>query len=85
MHADCVPSKTSAALLIRCASSAPSLLPLPQREANQLVEEFMLLANMTTARMVAEHFPDRSAQRAFQTCCCLLLPLFTPAACCRLF
>jgi DIS3-like exonuclease 2 len=32
---------------------------LPQREANQLVEEFMLLANMTTARMVAEAFPDR--------------------------
>ena len=30
-----------------------------QREANHLVEEFMLLANMTTAAMVAEHFPDR--------------------------
>lgn len=34
-----------------------------QREANQLVEEFMLLANMTTARMVAEAFPDRSLLR----------------------
>lgn len=32
---------------------------LPQKEANQLVEEFMLLANMTTARMVAEAWPDR--------------------------
>jgi DIS3-like exonuclease 2 len=30
-----------------------------QKEANQLVEEFMLLANMTTARMVAEAWPDR--------------------------
>ncbi|KAL4856961.1 DIS3-like exonuclease 2 [Chlorella vulgaris] len=34
-----------------------------QREANQLVEEFMLLANMTTARMVAEAFPDRALLR----------------------
>ncbi|GAB4816026.1 hypothetical protein N2152v2_003072 [Parachlorella kessleri] len=34
-----------------------------QREANQLVEEFMLLANMTAARMVAEAFPDRALLR----------------------
>ncbi|KAL4419743.1 hypothetical protein ABPG75_006841, partial [Micractinium tetrahymenae] len=34
-----------------------------QREANQLVEEFMLLANMTTARMVAEAWPDRALLR----------------------
>ena len=32
-----------------------------QKEANWLVEEFMLLANMTTARMVAEAWPDRCA------------------------
>jgi exoribonuclease R len=35
-----------------------------QRAANWLVEEFMLLANMTTARMVAEAFPDRCAAAA---------------------
>lgn len=35
-------------------------LPCLQKEANQLVEEFMLLANMTAARMVADAFPDRS-------------------------
>jgi exoribonuclease R len=30
-----------------------------QREANRLVEEFMLLANMTAARAVADAFPER--------------------------
>lgn len=34
-----------------------------QREANQLVEEFMLLANMSVARMVAAAFPDRAMLR----------------------
>jgi len=34
---------------------------VPQKEANWLVEEFMLLANMTTARMVADAWPDRCA------------------------
>lgn len=34
-----------------------------QREANQLVEEFMLLANMTAARTVAQSFPDRALLR----------------------
>lgn len=34
-----------------------------QREANQLVEEFMLLANMSVARMIAGAFPDRAMLR----------------------
>lgn len=34
-----------------------------QREANQLVEEFMLLANMTVAKIVADAFPDRALLR----------------------
>ena len=34
-----------------------------QREANQLVEEFMLLANMSVARMVAGAFPERALLR----------------------
>lgn len=38
---------------------SPTRLAPVQREANHLVEEFMLLANMTTARMVAEAWPDR--------------------------
>jgi DIS3-like exonuclease 2 len=32
-------------------------------EANQLVEEFMLLANRTVARIIAEEFPDRALLR----------------------
>lgn len=34
-----------------------------QREANQLVEEFMLLANMSVAKFIAEAFPDRAVLR----------------------
>ena len=34
-----------------------------QREANQLVEEFMLLANMSVAKIVADAFPDRALLR----------------------
>lgn len=34
-----------------------------QKEANQLVEEFMLLANMTAASMVSESYPDRALLR----------------------
>ena len=37
--------------------------PYIQKEANQLVEEFMLLANMTTARMISDVFPDRALLR----------------------
>ena len=33
------------------------------REANQLVEEFMLLANMAVAKTVAAAFPDRGLLR----------------------
>lgn len=32
--------------------------PAVQREANQLVEEFMLLANMSVANIVADAFPE---------------------------
>ncbi len=34
-----------------------------QREANQLVEEFMLLANMAVAGVIAKAFPDRALLR----------------------
>jgi DIS3-like exonuclease 2 len=34
-----------------------------QREANQLVEEFMLAANMTTARLISGAFPARALLR----------------------
>ena len=37
--------------------------PAVQREANQLVEEFMLLANMSVARIVADAFPERALLR----------------------
>lgn len=37
--------------------------PAVQREANQLVEEFMLLANMSVAKIVADAFPDRALLR----------------------
>ena len=40
------------------------MLPLAvQREANQLVEEFMLLANMAAARLISAAFPDRALLR----------------------
>lgn len=39
------------------------MLRAVQREANQLVEEFMLLANMSVARMIAGAFPDRAMLR----------------------
>ena len=34
-----------------------------QKEANRLVEEFMLAANMTAAKLVSEAFPDRALLR----------------------
>lgn len=34
-----------------------------QREANQLVEEFMLLANMSVAALIARAFPGRALLR----------------------
>ena len=34
-----------------------------QREANKLVEEFMLLANMSTAALIADAFPERALLR----------------------
>ena len=34
-----------------------------QREANKLVEEFMLLANMSVAALIADAFPERSLLR----------------------
>lgn len=34
-----------------------------QKEANRLVEEFMLAANMTAARMISEAFPDKAILR----------------------
>ena len=34
-----------------------------QREANQLVEECMLLANMSVAKIVADAFPERALLR----------------------
>ena len=34
-----------------------------QREANKLVEEFMLLANMSVAALVADAFPERALLR----------------------
>lgn len=34
-----------------------------QKEANQLVEEFMLLANMQVARKIATTFPDTALLR----------------------
>ena len=34
-----------------------------QKEANRLVEEFMLAANMTAARMISEAFPDKALLR----------------------
>lgn len=37
--------------------------PTVQREANQLVEEFMLLANMSVAKIVADAFPERALLR----------------------
>ena len=37
--------------------------PSVQREANQLVEEFMLLANMSVAKIVADAFPERALLR----------------------
>ncbi|BDA45360.1 DIS3-like exonuclease 2 [Coccomyxa sp. Obi] len=37
--------------------------PHVQREANQLVEEFMLLANMAVAGVIAKAFPDRALLR----------------------
>ncbi|KAK9829114.1 hypothetical protein WJX72_003965 [[Myrmecia] bisecta] len=40
-----------------------SAAPYIQRESNQLVEEFMLLANMSVARLIARAFPDRAILR----------------------
>lgn len=34
-----------------------------QREANKLVEEFMLLANMSVASLIADAFPERALLR----------------------
>ena len=34
-----------------------------QREANKLVEEFMLLANMSVAALIADAFPERALLR----------------------
>jgi exoribonuclease R len=34
-----------------------------QAEANQLVEEFMLLANMSVARFISSMLPDRALLR----------------------
>lgn len=34
-----------------------------QREANKLVEEFMLLANMSVAALIADAFPGRALLR----------------------
>lgn len=45
-------------------SWAPKIVPpCRRREANHLVEEFMLLANMAAAKAVATAFPDRSLLR----------------------
>ena len=44
-------------------AASRSLLPAVQRTANQLVEEFMLLANMSVARVVATAFPLRALLR----------------------
>ena len=58
----------------------PALAPL-QKEANQLVEEFMLLANMTTARLVADAWPDRCAAPCRAGLCSAhQLPAPSPAA-----
>lgn len=35
--------------------------PYVQKEANQMIEEFMLLANRSVAKFIAESFPDRCA------------------------
>mmetsp|Transcript_30979 Transcript_30979/g.79024 ORF Transcript_30979/g.79024 Transcript_30979/m.79024 type:complete len:1166 (-) Transcript_30979:319-3816(-) len=35
-----------------------------QQEANQLVEEYMLLANMSVARLISDAFPDRALLRS---------------------
>lgn len=40
-----------------------SFAPYVQREANQMIEEFMLLANMAVARYIANVFPDRAMLR----------------------
>ncbi|KAL0046957.1 hypothetical protein WJX82_002966 [Trebouxia sp. C0006] len=40
-----------------------SAAPYVQREANQLVEECMLLANMSVAKIVADAFPERALLR----------------------
>lgn len=40
-----------------------SAAPYVQREANQLVEEFMLLANMSVAKIVANAFPEQALLR----------------------
>jgi hypothetical protein len=34
-----------------------------QQEAHQLIEEFMLLANMSVARLIADAFPGRAMLR----------------------
>ena len=46
-----------------CLVTQPGVCPAVQREANQLVEEFMLLANMSVAKIVADAFPERALLR----------------------
>lgn len=43
-----------------------SAVPHVQREANQLIEEFMLLANMRVAKIISDTFPDRAVLRRHQ-------------------
>lgn len=65
---DCLdpgPADFGLALILTLAASTMAALTLGlltlQREANRLVEEFMLLANMEAARAIADAFGDRHA------------------------
>ena len=46
-----------------CLDTQSGVWPAVQREANQLVEEFMLLANMSVAKIVADAFPEQALLR----------------------
>lgn len=49
-----------------CKLLTPNILALTsflQSDANHLVEEFMLLANMSVATIISDAFPDRAMLR----------------------
>ena len=54
-------------LLVSVTAGFVLLVPLQVREANQMVEEMMLLANVAVAEKIVKHFPSCSLLRRHPT------------------